>query len=57
MPGAKTDGEQEVVYHLHTGEKPLPDQLPPIISFVAGTPVLTPQGHKPIEDLPPSDLI
>jgi hypothetical protein len=29
----------------------------PIIGFVAGTPLLTPEGVKPIEELRPGDLI
>jgi hypothetical protein len=28
-----------------------------IVCFVAGTPLLTPEGHKPIEDLKPGDFI
>ncbi len=35
------------------------DQLPPmpIFGFVAGTPIRTPEGSKPIEDVKPGDLI
>jgi hypothetical protein len=60
MPGAKSDGEQEVVYHLNLGEQTMPDQPRPsypILGFVAGTSILTPSGHKPIEAIKPGDLI
>jgi hypothetical protein len=60
MPGAKSDGEQEVVYHLNLGEPAMPDQPRPnfpILGFVAGTPLLTPEGVKRIEDIKPGDII
>jgi hypothetical protein len=60
LPGAKSAGEQEVVYHLNLGEQTVPDQPRPnfpVLGFVAGTPLLTPSGHKRIEDLKPGDLI
>lgn len=59
LPGAKSDGE-EVVYQLNLGEPTMPDQSRPnfpIVGFVAGTPILTPEGHKSIEDLKPGDMI
>jgi hypothetical protein len=60
MPRSKSEGEQEVVYHLSLGEPAMPDQPRPnypILGFVAGTPLLTPSGHKPIEDIKPGDMI
>lgn len=60
MPGAKSDDEQEVVYDLNLGEPAMPDQPRPnfpIIGFAAGTPVLTPEGYKPIEDIKPGDFL
>jgi hypothetical protein len=41
IPGAKSDGEQEVVYHLNLGQPAMPDQPRPsypIVNFVAGVP-------------------
>jgi len=60
MAEAKSAGEREVVYDLNLGEPAVPDQpYPnyPIIGFVAGTPILTPAGHLPIEELRPGDVI
>jgi hypothetical protein len=34
-----------------------PEPNPPILDFVAGTPLLTPEGHKPIEQLRLGDMI
>ncbi len=36
-------------------DQPRPNM--PIIGFVAGTPLLTPAGHKPVEELRPGDFI
>lgn len=41
-------------------EQPMPDHPRPnfpVIGFAAGTPILTPEGSKPIEDIRPGDLI
>lgn len=60
LPGAKSDGEEVVVYHLNLGEQARPDQPRPnfpILGFVAGTPLLTPSGHKPVEHLRPGDFL
>jgi hypothetical protein len=60
MPGAKSAGEEEVVYHLNLGEPTMPDQPRPnfpVIGFVGGTPLLTPSGVKRIEDIKPGDVI
>jgi hypothetical protein len=35
----------------------MPDQRRPIIGFAAGTPLLTPDGIKAIEDIKPGDII
>jgi intein/homing endonuclease len=59
LPGAKSDGEQ-VLYHLNLGEQTMPDQPRPnhpILGFAAGTPLLTADGPKRIEDIKPGDLI
>ena len=53
MPGAKSEGEQEVVSNL--GEPAMPNF--PFVGFVAGTPILTSTGFKPIEDIKPGDMI
>ena len=53
-------GEQEVVSHLNLGESPMPNQPRPnfpVVGLAAGTPILTPSGHKPIEDIKPGYLI
>jgi hypothetical protein len=58
LPGAQSNGEQ-VVYNLG-GEPAMPDQPRPnfpILGFVAGTPILTADGPKRIEDIKPGDLI
>jgi hypothetical protein len=58
---AKRDaGEQEVVYNLNLGEQAMPEPprpLHPLLGFVAGTPILTAEGPKPIEQVQPGDLI
>lgn len=53
LPGAQPDGEHEVVYNL--GEPAMPHF--PILGFAAGTPLLTPNGPKRIEDIKPGDII
>jgi hypothetical protein len=53
MPGAQCEGEHEVVYNL--GEQPMPHF--PFVGFVAGTPLLTADGPKRIEDIKPGDMI
>jgi hypothetical protein len=48
------------VYHLNLGEQAMLDQPHrnyPILGFVAGTPLLTSSGHKPIEQVQPDDFI
>jgi hypothetical protein len=61
--GISDSGEQEVMGHLNLGEPPMPDQTPPnntnrcIIGFVAGTPLLTPENLKRIEDIKSGDVI
>lgn len=35
----------------------MPDQPRPFVGFVAGTPLLTPDGFKSIEDIKPGDTI
>ena len=58
MPGAQCEGELEVVYNL--GGQAMPDQPRPnfpILGFAAGTPLLTADGPKRIEDLKPGDMI
>jgi hypothetical protein len=60
MPGAKSNGEQEVVYHLNLGEQAIPDQPRPsypFVGFVAGTLILTADGPKRIEDIKPGEVI
>jgi hypothetical protein len=60
LAGAKSEGEEAVVYNLNLGEPAMPEQPRPnfpILGFVAGTPLLTPEGHKPIDELKPGDLI
>jgi intein/homing endonuclease len=63
LPQAKSDGEQEVVYHLNLGEHPMPDQPPPnftrrpFLGFAAGTPILTVDGYKRVEDIRVGDFI
>jgi hypothetical protein len=39
------------------GEHAMPDQPHPFTGFAAGTPLLTPDGIKPIEDIKPGDII
>jgi hypothetical protein len=53
LPGAKSGGEQEVVYNL--GEPAMPNF--PILGFAAGTPLLTADGLKRIEDIKPGDSL
>jgi hypothetical protein len=58
LPGAQSDGEQEVVYHLNLGEPAMPDRPRPnfpVVGFAAGTPLRTPEGCKPIEQFRPGD--
>ncbi len=60
LPGAKSDVEEVVVYHLNLGEPAMPDQPRPnfpVVGFVAGTPLLTPEGFKRMEDIKPGDVI
>lgn len=61
VEGMADRGEQAVVYHRNPGEYPMPDQpndhRRPIIGFAAGTPLLTLEGYKPIEDVKPGDFI
>ena len=44
MPGAKVEGEQ-----TNPGEPTMPHL--PFVGFVAGTPILTPDRLRPIEDI------
>jgi hypothetical protein len=60
VEGITNGGEQEVVYSLNPGVQAMPDQSRrhfPILGIAAGTPLLTPEGHKPIEELRPGDVI
>ncbi len=60
MPGATSEGEEAVVPNPNPGEQPTLDQprrIYPFLGFVAGTPIRTPEGHTPIEELKPGDLI
>jgi hypothetical protein len=62
MPTEATSdaGEQGVMHHLNLGEPAMPDQPRPnfpIIGFAAGTPSLTADGLKRIEDLKPGDSV
>jgi hypothetical protein len=50
MPGAKVEGEQK-----NLGEPSMSNF--PVVGFVAGTPILTAKGYKPIEDIKPGDMI
>lgn len=52
--------EDAAVSNPNSGEQSMPDQphpAAPITGFVAGTPILTPEGSKPIENIKPGDLI
>lgn len=40
-----------------SNQKPPNDASNPILGFATGTPLLTPEGHKSIEQLRPGDLI
>jgi hypothetical protein len=63
VEGISDSGEQAVVYSLVPAEHPFPDRpqangIPrPILGFAAGTPILTPNGPVPIEQLRRGDFI
>lgn len=44
--------------HLPNDHHKKPADAPtPVLGFVAGTPIRTPEGSKPIENIKPGDLI
>jgi hypothetical protein len=64
VEGISDSGEQTVLYNVLPGEHPLPDRspsngIPPgsIFGFAAGTPILTPNGPIPIDQLRPGDFV
>jgi hypothetical protein len=64
VEGISDSGEEQDVYILNPGGQQMPDRTQPsdatprpILGFAAGTPILTAEGDKPIEELRPGDFI
>jgi intein/homing endonuclease len=63
VEGISERGEKGVVYTLFPDDYPMLDRSPPngiprlVLGFAAGTPILTPDGPIPIEELRPGDFI